>query len=103
MALRRSADLLTRHIATAACKQEFLDKLIHLFNARMASQLVPTVRGVYADGDTAITLFDASAKDGAPYHNTYTWYLQISGANVVKALAFFDTRECDEFWTRVKP
>jgi ketosteroid isomerase-like protein len=103
VAPRRSADLLTRHIATAARKQEFLDKLIPPFNARMASRLVPTVRDIYADGDTVITLFDASAKDGAPYHNTYTRYFQISGAHVVKALAFFDTRERDEFWTRVKP
>jgi hypothetical protein len=102
VALRRSADLLTRHIATAACKQEFLDKLIHPFNARMASRLVPTVRGIYADGDTVITLSDATAKDGVPNHSIYTWYFQISGANVVKALAFFATGDCDEFWTRVK-
>jgi uncharacterized protein len=90
---------------TGSSKQEFLDNVIHPFNARMATRLVPTVRGIYADGDTVITLFDATAtaKDGVPYHNTYTWYFQFNGANVVKALAFFDTRDFDEFWTRVKP
>jgi uncharacterized protein len=86
-------------------KEEFFEKVIRPFNARMATRLVPTVRGVYADGDTVIILFDAAAtaKDAKPYHNTYTWYFQISGTNVVKAIAFFDTREFDEFWTRVKP
>jgi ketosteroid isomerase-like protein len=32
-------------------RQEFLDTVIHPFNARMATPLVPTVRGIYADGD----------------------------------------------------
>jgi len=90
---------------TYGSKQEFLDEVIHPFNARMATRLVPTVRGIYADGDTVIALFDAAAtaKDGVPYRNTYTWYFQMSGGNVVRALAFFDTRDFDEFWTRVKP
>ena len=52
-----------------------------------------------------IILFDASAttRDNQPYHNTYTWYFQMKEAKVVKAIAFFDTREFDEFWTRVAP
>jgi ketosteroid isomerase-like protein len=41
--------------------------------------------------------------DGKPYHNTYTWYFQMSHAQVVKAIAFFDTRDFDEFWNRVSP
>jgi uncharacterized protein len=66
---------------------------------------VPTIRGIYADGDMVIILFDAAAtvRDGNPYHNTYTWYFQIRDAQVVKATAFFDTREFDEFWNRVSP
>ena len=53
-------------------KQEFIDKVIGPFNARMAKPLVPTIRGLYADGDTVIIFFDAAgtAKDGVPYHNT---------------------------------
>ena len=52
-----------------------------------------------------IILFDASAttRDNRPYHNTYTWYFQMKDAKVFKAIAFFDTREFDEFWTRVAP
>jgi uncharacterized protein len=86
-------------------KQEFLDAVIDPFNARMSTPLVPTVRGIYADGETVVILFDAAAtvRDGKPYHNTYTWYFHMRNAKVVKAIAFFDTREFDEFWTRVSP
>jgi uncharacterized protein len=90
---------------TYRSKQEFLDEVINPFNARMSTPLVPTVRGIYADGDTVIILFDAEAtvRDGKPYHNTYTWYFQMRDGQVVGAIAFFDTREFDEFWTRVVP
>ena len=86
-------------------KKEFLDDVINPFNARMSTPLVPTIRGIYADGDTVIILFDAAAtvRDGKPYHNTYTGYFQVKDAKVVKAIAFFDTRDFDEFWNRVSP
>ena len=85
--------------------QAFLDEVIHPFNARMATPLVPTVRGIYGDGDMVIILFDAAAttKDVQPYHNTYTWYFRMKDGKVVSAIAFFDTREFDEFWSRVSP
>ena len=90
---------------TYRSKQQFLDEVIGPFNARMAKPLVPTIRGLYADGDMVIIFFDASAtaKDGVPYHNIYTWYFQMNAGQVIKATAFFDTREFDEFWTRVSP
>ena len=86
-------------------RQEFLDEVIHPFNARMMKPLVPTVRGIFADGDMVIILFDAAATatDGVPYRNTYTWYFQMKDGKVVKAIAFFDTRDFDEFWKRVSP
>jgi uncharacterized protein len=86
-------------------KQEFIDQVIGPFNARMAKPLVPTVRGTYADGDMVIIFFDgaATAKDGVSYHNTYTWYFQMKDSKVINAIAFFDTREFDEFWNRVSP
>lgn len=83
----------------------FMDEVIHPFNARMRTPLVPSVRGIYADGDVVITLFDAAATaaDGLPYRNTYTWYFFMRDGKVTKAIAFFDTREFDDFWQRVKP
>jgi ketosteroid isomerase-like protein len=86
-------------------KTEFIDQVIDPFNARMSKPLVPTVRGIFADGDMVIILFDAEAtvRDGKSYRNTYTWYFQIRDAKVVKAIAFFDNKDFDEFWNRVSP
>jgi uncharacterized protein len=42
-------------------KRQFIDEVIDPFNARMAKPLVPTVRGIFADGDMVIILFDAAA------------------------------------------
>ena len=90
---------------TYSSRQQFLDEVINPFSARMAKPLVPHVRGIYADGDIVIIFFDASAtaKDGVPYRNTYTWYFQMRAGKVIKAIAFFDTRDFDELWTRVSP
>jgi uncharacterized protein len=86
-------------------RQAFLDEVIHPFNARMATPLKPSVRGIYADGDMVIIFFDAAAttNDGQPYQNTYTWYFRMRDGKVVSATAFFDTRDFDEFWQRVLP
>jgi ketosteroid isomerase-like protein len=86
-------------------KKAFIDEVIDPFNARMSKPLVPTVRGIFADGDMVIILFDAEAtvKDGKPYRNTYTWYFDMRDAKVVHAIAFFDNRDFDEFWNRVSP
>jgi uncharacterized protein len=45
----------------------------------MSTRLVPTIRNVYADGDTVIVFFDAAgtARDGKPYRNTYAWFLDL--------------------------
>jgi uncharacterized protein len=90
---------------TYTSKNEFIEVVIDPFNARMSKPLVPTVRGIYADGDMVIILFDAEAtvSDGKPYRNTYTWYFQMRDEKVVKAIAFFDNRHFDEFWNRVSP
>jgi len=90
---------------TYTSRQEFLDAVINPFNARMTRRLVPTVRGIYAEGDMVIALFDADAvaRDGKPYRNTYTWYMQLRDGKIVEVIAFFDTIEFTDLWTRVKP
>jgi uncharacterized protein len=90
---------------TYSSKQEFMDVVIKPFNARLSKRLVPTVRQLYADGDTVIALFDGqgTARDGKPYRNTYTWYMKMGGGAIVEAIAFFDTIEFTDFWNRIKP
>lgn len=90
---------------TYGSRQEFLDVVINPFNARMDVPLRPTVRALYADGDWVVALFDASAtaRDGTPYENTYTWYMRMAGDAIVEVIAFFDTIEFTDFWNRVSP
>jgi ketosteroid isomerase-like protein len=90
---------------TYSSRQEFLDVVIDPFNARMRVPLRPSVRALYADGDWVIALFDAvaTARDGKPYENTYTWYMRIAEGVIVEVIAFFDTIEFTDFWTRVSP
>ena len=90
---------------TFGSRREFLDVVIDPFNARMAVPLRPRVRALYAEDDWVIALFDASAiaVDGKPYDNTYTWYMRLRNGAIVEAIAFFDTIEFTELWTRVTP
>jgi ketosteroid isomerase-like protein len=50
----------------------------------MSVALKPTIRNIYAEGDTVIVFFDASgtARDGLPYENTYAWFLDIRDGKV---------------------
>lgn len=90
---------------TYPSREAFMAEVIRPFNARMRGSLRPVVRGLYQDGDMIIVLFDASgiAHDGQPYHNTYSWYLQMHAGRIVKGIAFFDSIEFDNFWKRVEP
>lgn len=90
---------------TYTSKEDFLANVIRPFNARMSGRLLPTIRNIYADGDTVIVFFDAegTARDGIPYRNTYSWFLQLRDAKIVHAWAFFDSITFDDFWRRVAP
>jgi ketosteroid isomerase-like protein len=90
---------------TYPSKEAFMSEVIRPFNARMKVGLKPTIRNIYAEGDTVIIFFDASgtARDGKPYGNTYAWFLDMRDGKVVKAFAFFDSVVLNEFWQRVTP
>ncbi|MDX1200634.1 nuclear transport factor 2 family protein [Sinorhizobium medicae] len=81
-------------------RDAFMNEVIKPFNARMSIGLKPTIRNMYADGDTVIVFFDAAgtAKDGRPYKNTYAWFLDLNGGKIVKASAFFDSIAFDKLW-----
>lgn len=84
-------------------RKAFIDEVITPFNARMSKPLVPTIRNIYADGDTVIVFFDAegTAKDGKTYKNTYSWFLRLKDGRIDRAVAFFDSIHFNDFWTRV--
>jgi uncharacterized protein len=90
---------------TYGSREAFIGEVIRPFNARMSVGLKPTIRRMYADGDTVIVFFDASgtAKDGVPYANTYAWFLELQDGKITNASAFFDSIAFNDLWTRVQP
>jgi len=86
-------------------RRDFMDQVTVPFNARLSTPLVPTVRGIYADGDMVIVLWDgaAIARDGKPYENTYSWYLKMRDGKIVSATAFYDSIAFNDLWKRVRP
>lgn len=90
---------------TYTSRQQFMDEAITPINERLSVRIVPKVRGIYADGDMVIALWDgtATAGDGKAYENTYSWYMTMKDGRIVKVVAFFDTIDFTEFWNRVTP
>jgi uncharacterized protein len=86
-------------------KQALLDRVINPTSARLSTPIVPTVRGIWVDGDMVIALWDgeAIAGDGRPYRNTYTWYFRMQDGKAIEAIAFLDMQEFNDLWTRVSP
>jgi len=62
-------------------KKDFIDSVIAPLNARMSSALIPSARGLYADGDTVVELFKASAtvKDAKPYNKSQLFEPEFTG------------------------
>lgn len=90
---------------TYSSREAFMSEVIRPFNARMSVGLKPTIRSIYAEGETVIILFDAkgTASDGQPYENTYAWFLDVKDGQVKKAVAFFDSVAFNNLWQRVQP
>lgn len=89
-------------------KQQFIDEVLTPFGARFASAdpFRPTaIRGVYADGDTVIVLWDGRgiANDSQPYENSYAWFMRLRDGKVIDGTAFYDSISFNDLWTRVEP
>ena len=86
-------------------RQVFIDRAVTPFGARLSSPIVPTVRGIYADGDQVIALWDgrATTRDGRPYRNTYAWFFTMRDGKAVEVTAFLDMAAYTEVWNRVRP
>jgi ketosteroid isomerase-like protein len=88
---------------TYTSREEFMRDVIRPFNTRMESPLKPSIRNLYADGDTVIAFFDARgvARDGKPYVNTYAWFMEMKAGKIIRASAFFDAIAFNDLWRRV--
>ena len=88
--------------------QQFVDEVLAPFGARFAGgqPFRPvTIRGVYADDDTVVVIWDGRgiANDGQPYENSYAWIMKLDSGKVVDGTAFFDSISFDDLWSRVQP
>lgn len=86
-------------------RQDFLDRAVAPFSARLATPVVPTMRGLWADGDQVIAFWEgrATAGDGRPYRNTYAWLFTMRGGRAVAVTAFLDLPAYDAVLARVRP
>jgi uncharacterized protein len=87
-------------------KEQFIGEVLQPFGARFSEPFRPVaVRGVYADGDTVVVLWDGEGTrhDGKPYEITYAWFMRFQEGLVVEASAFFDSIASNELWSEVAP
>jgi len=93
---------------TYGSTRQFMDEVLHPFGARFSPDAPfrpVTIRGVYADGDTVVVLWDGEGTTtaGTTYRNTYAWFLTLRDGMVVDGTAFYDSIAFDELWQSVPP
>lgn len=86
-------------------KKQFMDEVIIPLNERLAKKIVPSVKGIYADGEMVIALWDgtATAIDGRSYNASYSWYMQMQQGKIVHVVAFLDGIEFADIMKRITP
>jgi uncharacterized protein len=89
-------------------KQQFIDEVLAPFGTRFTESepfRPVTIRGVYADGDTVVVIWDGRgiANDGQPYENSYAWIMKLADGQVVDGTAFYDSISFNGLWSRVQP
>jgi uncharacterized protein len=96
----------SRASKTYESKEQFVGEVLAPFGARFSEPFRPVaIRGVYADGDTVVVVWDGEGTrlDGKPYENTYAWIMRFRGGLVVEATAFYDSIAFNELWDEVAP
>lgn len=86
-------------------KANFLSKAAHPLSIRLSKPIVPTVRGIFADGEQVIILWEgrATTRDNRPYRNTYAWFFKMRDGKAIEVTAFLDLPAYEEAIRRVKP
>lgn len=88
---------------TCTSKKQCMDENMKPLNARLSVHIKPQLIGLYGDGDTVVVLWkgEATARDGKPYNNTYSWIMEMHGGQIKKVVAFFDTVSLTDLWNRI--
>jgi ketosteroid isomerase-like protein len=87
---------------TYTSRSQFLEA-IRPIGARLSEPIRPTVQSIVADGDVVVVLWQghATALDGRPYDNTYSWHMRVKDGAIVDVTAFFDAPTLDDLLERV--
>jgi uncharacterized protein len=98
----------SRASGTYGSAREFSEEVLHPFGARFHPDTPfrpVTIRGIYADGDTVVVLWDGEGTTtaGTTYRNTYAWFMTLRDGEVVDGTAFYDSIAFDELWDTVPP
>ena len=77
---------------TYRSRDDFVERASRPLTLRLATPVVPEVRGIYAVGDTVLIRFDGSATttSGALYRNQFLWMFRMKDGLVIEAEAFLD-------------
>ena len=86
--------------------EEFTAQVLRPFGARFApeSPFRPVhIRGIHADGDTVVVLWDGEGGTtaGTTYRNTYAWIMTLRDGEVIEGTAFYDSIAFDDLWDGV--
>ncbi len=84
-------------------KKQLIDEAVTPLTLRLATPITPKVRQLVSEGDTVVALWDgsATAKDGRPYRNTYSWAMTLKQGRITRVVAFLDMAEYDGVIQRV--
>jgi hypothetical protein len=91
-----------------ASKTEFIDEVLTPFAQRFSTTepfRPVNIRGVYADGDTVIVLWDGRGTtiNDTTYENSYAWFMQLRDSKVIDGTAFYDSISFNGLWAEVTP
>jgi uncharacterized protein len=91
-----------------ANKREFIDEVLVPFGRRFSTSdpfRPVSIRGVYADSDTVIVLWDGRGTtiENTTYENSYAWFMQMRDGKVIDGTAFYDSISFNELWAKITP
>jgi ketosteroid isomerase-like protein len=87
---------------TYTSRSQFLEA-IRPIGARLSGPITPTVQSIVAEHDVVVVLWrgHATALDGQPYDNEYSWHMRLRDGAIVEVTAFLDTPTVNDLLQRV--
>jgi uncharacterized protein len=87
---------------------EFIEEVLAPFGRRFSTTdpfRPVNIRGVFADADTVIVLWDGSGTtiNETTYQNSYAWFMRMRDGKVIDGTAFYDSISFNRLWAQVTP